>query len=558
MKKRITAMALTVAMMVVLTACGDSSGADAVQSGSLTSTVSGSGKVASTSSSSEVIGDALSINSDPVNTETTDKTLVICLMSEPSNLWDAGMGTTQNENEIIGSCLRDNLVTKDPATGEVIPNLATDWKWIDDTHLQFTLRDDVKFMDGSTMTADDIVYNVETWIQNSPATDTGRYLSGAVADDDTHVTIAFNTKAPALLDMLTWDNFGIVGKNEVDALGGVEAAAKNPLMGSGKYIFKEWKNGESITIERNDNYWNKDYKGYYKEIVFKFINDAASRELAVESGDAQVGYQIPVSQASTYVSNEKVAVVAYTTDQVVHLWYNMTEGHTTSDLKVRQAIAKALNYDAIASVGTAGFGGQAYGFFPEDNKYYQATYSKEEKTRDVEGAKKILEDAGYATDGSLQLSILGAADNTPVYTIIQENLREIGITVNLNIVDIATFVQEAFGGDYDMIAVGDYVENRFPSVFNALQQANIDSGFIIGGTKVTTPEIDEGITNFISTTDDSDAKKYSGSVEDMMKENCMESELYPEYMSSVVGKNIKGYTAKERGFIDPTTLYEVD
>ncbi|MGI6056052.1 MAG: ABC transporter substrate-binding protein [Bilifractor sp.] len=558
MKKRITAMALTVAMMVVLTACGDSSGADAVQSGSLTSTVSGSGKVASTSSSSEVIGDALSINSDPVNTETTDKTLVICLMSEPSNLWDAGMGTTQNENEIIGSCLRDNLVTKDPATGEVIPNLATDWKWIDDTHLQFTLRDDVKFMDGSTMTADDIVYNVETWIQNSPATDTGRYLSGAVADDDTHVTIAFNTKAPALLDMLTWDNFGIVGKNEVDALGGVEAAAKNPLMGSGKYIFKEWKNGESITIERNDNYWNKDYKGYYKEIVFKFINDAASRELAVESGDAQVGYQIPVSQASTYVSNEKVAVVAYTTDQVVHLWYNMTEGHTTSDLKVRQAIAKALNYDAIASVGTAGFGGQAYGFFPEDNKYYQATYSKEEKTRDVEGAKKILEDAGYATDGSLQLSILGAADNTPVYTIIQENLREIGITVNLNIVDIATFVQEAFGGDYDMIAVGDYVENRFPSVFNALQQANIDSGFIIGGTKVTTPEIDEGITNFISTTDDSDAKKYSGSVEDMIKENCMESELYPEYMSSVVGKNIKGYTAKERGFIDPTTLYEVD
>ena len=558
MKKRITAMALTAAMMMVLTACGDSSGGDAVQSGSLTSTVSGSGKVVNSSSSSEVKGDALSINSDPVNTETTDKTLVICLMSEPSNLWDAGMGTTQNENEIIGSCLLDNLVTKDPATGEVIPNLATDWKWTDDTHLQFTLRDDVKFMDGSTMTADDIVYNVETWMQNSPATDTGRYLSGAVADDDTHVTIAFNTKAPALLDMLTWDNFGIVGKNEVDALGGAEAAAKNPLMGSGKYIFKEWKNGESITIERNDNYWNKDYKGYYKEIVFKFINDAASRELAVESGDAQVGYQIPVSQASTYVSNEKVAVVAYTTDQVVHLWYNMTEGHITSDLKVRQAIAKALNYDAIASVGTAGFGGQAYGFFPEDNKYYQATYSKEEKTRDVEGAKKILEDAGYATDGSLQLSILGAADNTPVYTIIQENLREIGITVNLNIVDIATFVQEAFGGDYDMIAVGDYVENRFPSVFNALQQANIDSGFIIGGTKVTTPEIDEGITNFISTTDDSDAKKYSGSVEDMIKENCMESELYPEYMSSVVAKNIKGYTAKERGFIDPTNLYEVD
>ena len=557
-KKEVVAMLLTAAMTIVFSACGGSSGGSTARSDSSTGASSGSGQVNTESSSAAATGNLRSSNSDPVNSEVSDKTLVIGLMSEPSNLWDAGMGTTQNENEIIGSCLRDNLVTKDPETGKVVPDLATEWKWTDDTHLQFTLRDDVKFMDGSTMTADDIVYNVETWMQNSPATDTGRYLSGATADDDTHVTIAFNIKAPALLDMLTWDNFGIVGKNEVNGLGGAEAAAKNPLMGSGKYIFKEWKNGESITVERNDNYWNKDYKGYYKEIVFKFINDAASREMGVESGDAQVAYQIPVSQESTYASSGKVTVIANPTDQIVHLWYNMADGHTTSDLSVRQAIAKALNYDAIASVGTAGFGKQAYGFFPEDNKYYQATYSENEKVRDVDGAKQVLENAGYATDGSLQLSILGCADNTPVYTIIQENLREIGITVNLDIVDTATFVQKAFGGDYDMIAVGDYVEDRFPSVFNALQQSNIDSGFIIGGTKVTTPEIDKGISDFISTTEDKEAKEFSESVENMMKENCMESELYPEYMASVVANNVKGYTAKERGFIDPTTLYEVD
>ena len=233
-KKEVVAMLLTAAMTIVFSACGGSSGGSTARSDSSTGASSGSGQVNTESSSAAATGNLRSANSDPVNSEVSDKTLVIGLMSEPSNLWDAGMGTTQNENEIIGSCLRDNLVTKDPETGKVVPDLATEWKWTDDTHLQFTLRDDVKFMDGSTMTADDIVYNVETWMQNSPATDTGRYLSGATADDDTHVTIAFNIKAPALLDMLTWDNFGIVGKNEVDGLGGAEAAAKNPLMGSGK------------------------------------------------------------------------------------------------------------------------------------------------------------------------------------------------------------------------------------------------------------------------------------------------------------------------------------
>ena len=100
-KKEVVAMLLTAAMTIVFSACGGSSGGSTARSDSSTGASSGSGQVNTESSSAAATGNLRSANSDPVNSEVSDKTLVIGLMSEPSNLWDAGMGTTQNENRIL-------------------------------------------------------------------------------------------------------------------------------------------------------------------------------------------------------------------------------------------------------------------------------------------------------------------------------------------------------------------------------------------------------------------------------------------------------------------------
>ena len=124
--------------------------------------------------------------------------------------------------------------------------------------------------------------------------------------------IAFNTVAPDFLKMMSWTNFGIVSEDEVNAAGGLEQISTNPLAGSGPYKFKEWKNGQSVTLERNEeNYWDKGTAGMYKEIVFTFTSDAAAREMAVESGDADIAYDLPVSQASTYAENDSVNTTIY-------------------------------------------------------------------------------------------------------------------------------------------------------------------------------------------------------------------------------------------------------
>lgn len=496
-------------------------------------------------------------NSDPVNTEKTDETLTIGLASEPSTLYGVAAGKTENEEQIIGSALVDALVTVDYATNEVKPNLATAWQWVDDTHLKFTLRDDVTMMDKTPLVAEDVVYSCGLWVEYNTTNDTGKFLTGATAEDEHTVVIEFNTAAPDFLTMMSWTSFGIVTEEEVNAAGGIDGVQTNPLIGCGPYKFKEWKSGQSITLERNEEYWNKDYVAYYKTIVFTFTSDAAAREMAVESGDADVAYDIPVSQASTYAANDAVNTTIYAFGQETHLWYNMGENAgATKEQKVREAIDKALDFDAIAKVGTAGFGEAALSYWDAGCDFYTASYTKEERAVDVEASKALLEEAGYA-DG-LELTALGLQDLTPVLTVMQANLADIGVTLKLDTPDTAQFVEGAFGGGYDLICVGDTPAVRTPaSVMPFLQKLNVEGpGMVIGGPKWTTDEIDATISEMITESDTEKVKELASKLDQVVKAETICSNLYPEMKASVYAKDLKGFRTMERGYLDVTSLYK--
>ena len=543
--KKVMAMAMASAMILSLTACGGSSS-------------DSSSKGDSSGSDSKATVSVVEPNKDAANTEKTDETLTVGLSSEPSSLYGASVGKTENEEQIIGNAILDSLVKFNYATNEIEPSLATDWEWTDDTHLKFTLRDDVTMSDGTPLTADDVVYTCnEIWVKQNTTNDTGKYFVGATKDDDQTVTIEFNTTAPDFLKMLSWTNFGIVSEDEVNAAGGLEATSTNPVIGSGPYKFKEWKNGQSVTLERNDDYWDKDYVGYYKEIVFTFTSDAAAREMAVESGDADIAYDMPVSQAATYAENDSVNTTIYDFGQTMHLWYNQGENAgATKDEKVREAIDKALDFDAIAQVGTAGFADASLSYWDPSCDYYTENYTKEERAVDVDGAKELLEEAGYG-DG-LEITALALQEYTPVLTVMQANLAEAGITLKIDTPDTAQFVEDAFGGDYDLICVGDTPAVRTPaSVMPFLQKMNVDGpGMVIGGAKWTSDEIDSTITNLISASDMDKATELATKLDNIIKEQTICSNLYPEIKASVYAKDLKGFNTMERGYIDVTGFYE--
>jgi peptide/nickel transport system substrate-binding protein len=507
--------------------------------------------LATTAFAAEGVMDA---NTDPASTTKTDETITICLSAEPAYLWGAGAGNVGNEEEIIMHAITDRLVEVNRATNELVPGLASEWEWIDDTHCKFTLRDGVTMTDGSPLTPEDVVYTVGIWMEYAANTDIGRFVSGAEADGDNAVIIEFNTVAPDLLWMLAWGGFGIVSEEEVEAAGGVEAATKNPVFGCGKYKFKEWVTNQYIILERNEDYWDPDYNGYFKEIRITYINDAASRAMNVVSGDIQVAYDMPISMATTYVGNDAVNVIAHTFGQNTRLWYNMgPNAGATADLLVRQAIDKALDFDIIAMVGTSNMGEAVQGYFPVESPYYNETFTKEERAQDIEAAKALLAEAGYA-DG-LELSIVGMQDQQPIFVVIQEQLRQAGINLTINIVDTPQFVEQANGGTYDLIHVGDLVDARYPAIMTFFQQMFIDT-FCIGGAKWTTPEIEEGVHAFIEEADEAKAKEIGAELENTWKDLMMFSNTYGEMHAALTAADIKGYNTTERGFVDLTGFYK--
>jgi peptide/nickel transport system substrate-binding protein len=263
---------------------------------------------------------------------------------------------------------------------------------------------------------------------------------------------------------------------------------------------------------------------------------------------------MPISMATTYVGNESVNVIAHTFGQNTRLWYNMgPNAGATADIRVRQAIDKALDFDVIAMVGTSGMGEEVHGYFPIESKYYNETFTKEERAQDIEAAKALLAEAGYA-DG-LDLSIVGMQDQQPIFVVIQEHLRQAGINLTINIVDTPQFVEQANGGTYDLIHVGDLADARYPAIMTFFQQMFIDT-FCIGGSKWTTPEIEAGVHAFIEEADEAKAKEIGAELENTWKEELMFSNTYPEMHAAITAADIKGYNTIERGFIDITGFYK--
>ena len=496
------------------------------------------------------------VNQDPANTETSDETLYLGFGAEPSTLWGAAGGKLENEDVTISGVLMDTLVRNNPETNEVEPNLASSWEWLDGTHCRFTLRDDVTMTDGTPLVADDVVYTIGVWNERSAATTVGQYIVGAETEDEHTVVIEFTVQAPDLLVMMGWYEFGIVSEDEVEAAGGLDAVQRNPVIGSGRYRFKSWEPGVSITLERNEEYWNPDYKGYYKEIVIRFINDPAARGLSVEAGELNVACDIPLINGTAFVDKENVKTYIYPTGNVLHLWYNMGENASaTKDLKVRQAIDKALNFDAITQVATMGYAQPALGYAEPESKYYTQTLTEEERAVDVEGAEALLAETGY--EGGLELKLLCLQDFVPAATVIQENLAEVGITLQIDTPDTAKFVEDAFAGNYDLIPVGETLVTRAPNIMPFLVKANIEGpGVVIGGPKWTTDEIDAAIAELVAEQDEEKAKEEVKALDETMKENMVCSNLYPEMKSAVTSPDLKGYTSVGRGYIDLGTFYK--
>ena len=375
-------------------------------------------------------------------TSTEDKTdLTWALASEPNSL--DPMAIAVMSTFTITYAIYDNLVEEDE-NGNYVESLAESYTVSDDEkEYTFNLRQDVKFHDGTQMTADDVVYSINRTIEKGWAADMTAAIDSVEKVDDYTVKLILSKPFGGMIGSLASPYFSIMSKAYAEENG--EDAVERAPMGTGAYKFVEWKTGDHITVEANEDY----FKGApaIKTVTFKPVTDKNTGLVALQAGEIDTYLNVNNSDIETVKSDENLAF--YSTDLAAVLSLNMNiEKEPLNDVKVRQAINYAINKENIITGALEGNGTEANSAISPTCDGYSENVTGYEY--DPDKAIELLKEAGQE-NLTLHIKIKEDSKVQKVAQIIQSDLNAVGITVKIEILEAGAYSTDVYSdGDYEM------------------------------------------------------------------------------------------------------------
>jgi peptide/nickel transport system substrate-binding protein len=356
---------------------------------------------------------------------------VVDLVSEPSSL-DPQVQWNPDSYYVYRNIF-DNLVTRDDA-GKIVPQVATSWKYLSDTEIEFKLRDDITFHDGQKLSADDVVFSVKRITDPkfaSPQLGQFNKIIDATAVDPMTVRLKTEGPYPALLAQLV--KLSIVPKHVVEAVG-KDAFNLKPI-GSGPYKFDSWQRGVQVTLQRNDAYWGE--KGAFPTSVFRAVPDAATRVADLQAGTADLVVTLDSDLAAQLKGSAKAQVLSVLTERVAYLRLNPSRA-PFNELKLRQAVAHAIDKQGLVDGILGGYDK------PVDELSTPAIFGWVEGIKglpyDPEKAKALVKEAGPAADTEIVLATAPVFDQRIVQAV-QQMLTDVGLKVKIEMSDMANYLK---------------------------------------------------------------------------------------------------------------------
>lgn len=364
------------------------------------------------------------------------------------------------------SNLYDTLILPTDDGQGLKPGLATDWKVSPDgLTVTLTLRDGIKFSDGTPITTEDVKWSLE----RAAKPDNGIWgflvesIASVAATDDKTVTVTLKHPDPAFLSALTVFNTAVMPEKQFEASAGATDADKakafgeHPI-GSGPFMFQSWDKGSDMKLVKNPYYWDKGEDGqplpYLDGIDFQVIPDDATRILKLQSGEMQGAEFIPYSRVDELKADSKLNMELYPSTRVEYVSLNVRpqidgKDNPLSNEKVRQALNYATNKDAIIQIVTHGVGTPMTSFMSKatpmhtgDTPLYPVDPAK---------AKQLLTDAGFPNGFEVTLlTLAGNQDEVGIGTALQQMWAGIGVKLDLQQVDNATRTDQYRKGTFQM------------------------------------------------------------------------------------------------------------
>jgi peptide/nickel transport system substrate-binding protein len=412
------------------------------------------------------------------------------------------------------------------STYKPVACLALKYEWADDTTFKITLRENVKFHDGSDMNAYDVIFTLDL-LNERGAVFQGNY-DGCERVDDYTVLMKLKNPNPALPYILSMPVTCVLPSDAYNK----ESFALNPI-GTGPYKLKDFKEGDYYTLERFDDYWGEAAKT--KNLTLRIIPESSQRSIMLETGDVDVAYFIPVNDLKRMETNKNLKILKVPSMKVILMELNCSSEGAVGNPLVRRAVECAIDKQTIIDAILSGQGEAVSSIVSPNCEDYR---DYEINKYDPELSKKLMAEAGYPNGFEIELFTNADQTNGEIAQVMQSQLAQVGIKLNITIQDDnTTFTMVESGQNFDMIL--DFFQTtscHANDVFNDMLMSKSFNNY----SRYYDDEFDSFYKQYASTAEGEEREALLRKIYEKIKEDVPAISLYLPYNIVVTGANVEG------------------
>lgn len=390
--------------------------------------------------------------------------------------------STDGNSLTVSASVTQTLVFFESGSTELAPQLAISWEPnADATSWTFGLREGVTFHDGTVFDAEAVKFNFDRWnvvdhpyafrdqdktytafgwVFGGPASD-GGIIAGVEVVDAYTVRFDMTQPTPFLPTLLAAIYFQIDSPAAIMAAGADYGTPSVGTVGTGPFKFVEWREGELVRLARNDDYWGGNVG--VAELVFRGIAEPTARLAELQAGAIDLAIGLSSDDLATVEADPNLVVATAETELNVGYLAMHQANSPFEDVRVRQAIAHAIDREAIVEAFYAGLGVVAEDHIPPSFFGHGVQWPYD---YDPERARELLAEAGYPDGFSTELWYMPVSRPyypapQPIAEAMASYLADVGIDAALMTEDWATYLSDYNTGKFPMYMLGwngDYAD----------------------------------------------------------------------------------------------------
>ena len=430
----------------------------------------------------------------------------------------------------------NSLFKVDTDTLQPIPDLVESYENVDDVTWSFKLKEGIRFHDGTDLTTEDVKASLEFSRSFVSSTQYNAFWSEIQIVDDHNFNIITTTPYAKILDDLS-SNCNSIVPSELIASG--NDFNQNPI-GSGPYKFVSWELGDHLTFVKNENYFDPDHQPQITDMTWRVIPEGSSRTIALETGEVDVVVDVESNDVERIREAENLELAEVEGLRMAFFALNM-ENPMFSDVKVRRAINMLLDKEAIVEVAVNGQGVPSISMDPAP---YTGVVQDGAATYDVEGAKALFAEANVDPT-TMKFSVICFDDTTRrTAEVLQGMLLEAGITMEIESLDFAAWLERYLAGDFEASLGGFSSSNIMTYQKGLWHSATIGA---TNGSRISVPELDALIEKSLVTLDETERTAVITEISKMVNELNPFDPLYTSTVIRAFNADLQGFDVSAAG-----------